>query len=215
MTAQLNPLRTGTLTLILGGVRSGKSHFGQSLAQALGGDDVLFVATAEARDSEMARRIELHQQSRPASWRTLEQTTNIGDALTAISDLPTVVLLDCLTLLVSNVLLDSCDELADPKLTESRLRMEVDSLCSLSDQRNGHLIVVSGEVGMGVVPESKMGRVFRDLLGWANQSFAARADATYLMIAGRAVNVAAIATDVSTAALDLSHHAATGRETRS
>jgi adenosylcobinamide kinase / adenosylcobinamide-phosphate guanylyltransferase len=125
-----------------------------------------------------------------------------------LTELPAVILLDCLTLLVSNVLLGSLvsvdgDNSFDPKLVESQVQYEVDSLCQLLHERAVHVIVISGEVGMGIVPESKLGRVFRDLLGWANQSFASHADATYLMVAGRAINVDAIATDVSSAAHEL------------
>jgi len=205
----------GTLTLILGGVRSGKSNFAQALAEELGDSDVLFVATAETRDEEMVRRVTLHRQSRPSQWRTLEQPLQVGQAIGAIQDLPSVVLLDCLTLLVSNVLLSDIDWQDDPQhaqptlssaradVWETRLQVELEQLLDVVRQRPVHLIVVSGEVGMGVVPEHALGRLFRDLLGRSNQWLATRAHETYFMVAGMPIPIAALATNVQTAALRL------------
>lgn len=219
----LHPKRKGTLTLVLGGVRSGKSQFAHSLALELGHDDVLFVATAEVGDQEMLQRIELHRRSRPATWQTLEQTRGIGKTLAAMPSLPAVVLVDCLTLLTSNVMLsedraqdavhdalhkenrdsrDSFIEAADASI-ESRLGTEVDELIQFAERHCVHLIVVSGEVGMGIVPEHSLGRQFRDLLGRANQTLAAHATATYMMVAGLPVEVCAIATTVQQASSQL------------
>ncbi|GAA5507031.1 bifunctional adenosylcobinamide kinase/adenosylcobinamide-phosphate guanylyltransferase [Novipirellula caenicola] len=215
----LHPQRKGTLTLVLGGVRSGKSQFAHSLALELGHDDVLFVATAEVGDQEMLQRIELHRRSRPATWQTLERTRGIGKTLAAMPSLPAVVLVDCLTLLTSNVMLSE-DPVHDPlhkdnqaprepvieatdASIESRLETEVDELIQFAERHCVHLIVVSGEVGMGIVPEYSLGRQFRDLLGRANQTLAAHATATYLMVAGLPVEVSAIATTVQQASSHL------------
>lgn len=188
------------LVLVLGGVRSGKSRFAQDLAQRLGGDDVLFVATAEAGDEEMTRRIDHHRRSRPAAWKTLEQPLGTGQAMLAIGASPPVILVDCLTLLVSNVLLQSE---GDAEVTEQRLTAEMDALIAAARQHATTMIVVSGEVGQGLVPESPLGRLFRDLLGWANQRLAAEAAATYLMVAGLPVEVKSLATSVEQTARDL------------
>lgn len=185
------------LVLVLGGVRSGKSRFAQELAQRLGGEDVLFVATAEAGDAEMSRRIDHHRRSRPAAWKTLEQPRETGRALLELEDSPPVILVDCLTLLVSNLLLQSD---GDAETAERRVSAEIEALIAAARQRSATMIIVSGEVGQGLVPESPLGRMFRDLLGWANQSLAAEAEATYLMVAGLAVEVKSLARSVEAAA---------------
>jgi adenosylcobinamide kinase/adenosylcobinamide-phosphate guanylyltransferase len=170
------------------------------LATEISVNDVLFVATAEARDEEMKRRISIHRESRPATWLTMEQTLNVGKAIASLSILPPVILLDCLTLLVTNVLLQgecSADEV------EQRMRAEIESLQHVVEERDSTLIVVSGEVGMGVVPETPLGRMFRDLLGMSNQSLAARADATYIMVAGHPINTTKLASSVQEAARGL------------
>lgn len=190
----------GRLILVLGGVRSGKSHFAQELAKELAGDQVLFVATAEARDGEMSRRIDLHRQSRPQAWRTLERTLQVGATLANEEALPPVVLLDCLTLLVSNVLLQ---ENCDLEQIEQDLHAEMKALVELVRKQRTCLIVVSGEVGMGVVPESSLGRRFRDLLGFANQALATEAQAAYFMIAGQAVNVTKLSSSVQDVASEI------------
>ena len=196
----------GTLTLILGGVRSGKSRFGQELALELGGKDVLFVATAESRDDEMARRIDKHRRSRPSAWKTLERPLKTGIAIAEYDNLPAVVLVDCLTLLVTNVLLENETELnASDSITsiENRMYVEVDGLVRVPESRKTHLIVVSGEVGMGLVPETALGRMFRDMLGWSNQRIAARASSTYFMVAGMPIKVSELASSVKQAAQEL------------
>ena len=197
----LQALKLGKLVLVLGGARSGKSRFAQDLAAELGGDDVLFLATAEASDDEMTRRIEHHRQSRSASWQTIEQPLDVGAALAAIGNLPRVILLDCLTLLVTNIVLQ--DD-SDSSQAEQRMRTEIEAILSVIDQADITTIIVSGEVGMGLVPETSLGRRFRDLLGWSNQFFASHAAATYFMLAGRAINATAIASTVHQVAHELS-----------
>jgi len=184
--------------LVLGGVRSGKSRFAQELAQRVGGGDVLFVATAEARDGEMAERVAHHRKSRPSGWRTLEQPREIAAALNQQPKLPTVVLVDCLTLLVSNILCASPSHDIDRLI--HGIETEIDALIQAVDDNTTHLIVVSGEVGQGIVPEHAMGRVFRDLLGWANQRLAKQATTTYWMIAGLAIDATHLQTSTEQAA---------------
>ncbi|MEM9369387.1 MAG: bifunctional adenosylcobinamide kinase/adenosylcobinamide-phosphate guanylyltransferase, partial [Planctomycetota bacterium] len=187
----------GDLTLILGGVRSGKSRFAQELASELGGNDVLFVATAGAGDDEMSDRIKRHRESRPASWKTLECGRDIGECLMQSAPLPKVILVDCLTLLVSNVMCERSQTEAD---LESMVESEVSSLLRVATEHPTQMLIVSGEVGSGVVPDSAMGRRFRDLLGLANQRVAASSDATFLMVAGLALNAKQLATSVACAA---------------
>lgn len=199
--------------MILGGVRSGKSRFGQELAHRLGNDDVLFVATAESRDEEMARRIVKHRQSRPDTWRTLEQPLRTGNSIQVCELLPKVVLVDCLTLLVSNVLLENESDLDRPEgiaAIEDRMHAEVEDLIAVAKNRGSHLIVVSGEVGMGLVPENALGRLFRDMLGWSNQQLSASATSTYLMVAGLPVNVSSLRCSVQRAAQELTNELQTG-----
>lgn len=195
---------TSSLTLVMGGVRSGKSRFAQDLASSLGNGDVLFVATAEAGDGEMSDRIKRHRQSRPSAWETLECSLNVGDHLLSTGELPNVVLIDCLTLLVSNVMFEHEDAGTD---IERLVLDEVDAIIQVAKERSTHVLIVSGEVGMGVVPESAMGRQFRDLLGFANQRFAAASQATYLMVAGLAIDVKRLATSVADASTNALHTA--------
>lgn len=188
------------LVLVLGGVRSGKSRFAQELAQRVGGEDVLFVATAEAGDDEMVRRIDHHRRSRPTGWKTLEQPLRTGRAIIAIDSPPPVILVDCLTLLVSNALLRSD---GDAEAAERCVIAEIESLVAAGRHHGATMIVVSGEVGQGLVPETPLGRLFRDLLGWANQMLAKEAEATYLMVAGLAVDVRSLATSAEQSARQL------------
>lgn len=192
----------GQLILVLGGVRSGKSRYAQELAEALGEDRVLFVATAESGDGDMAQRIAAHQQLRPAAWRTLESPTEIGTKLPAHLGDAAVVLVDCMTLLVSNVML-ALGDISDIARAERIVRDEVQALLQACTASSSTFIVVSNEVGMGVVPEYRLGRLYRDLLGRANQLLAAQADEVYLMIAGLAVEIKTLAQLSST--LNLSH----------
>ncbi len=190
----------GRLILVLGGARSGKSSFAQNLAQAMGDDHVLFVATAEALDEEMRDRIALHRQDRPPAWRTLEAPRTVGDAIARAFDGESVVLLDCLTLLVSNAMLPDGEELPFPE-AQAAVAAEVTGILRARDQIGSHFIVVSNEVGMGLVPPYPLGRHYRDLLGRANQDLARHADAVYLLVAGLPLELKELAsrTDVGRA----------------
>jgi len=184
----------GQLTLILGGARSGKSAFAQQLAQKIGGERVLFVATAEAGDEEMRARIEAHRRARPAGWQTLEVTSRLGEALDGHGDQVSVVLLDCLTLLVSNLVLSTghpgtSDAPTWRKAATEAVQAEVNALLTWHETHPVTLIVVSNEVGLGLVPTSPLGRLYRDLLGQANQMVAARADQLYWLVAGLAIEL--------------------------
>ena len=172
-----------TLTLILGGARSGKSAHAQQLARERGGDDVLFVATAQALDDEMTARIESHRRERPAGWRTLEAPRHTGQAI-ARAEPSAVVLVDCLTLLVSNAVLAQAPESASAAEAEAAALAEVKELLAAYQSGTASWIVISNEVGLGLVPPYPVGRTYRDALGRANQRLAARADEAVLMVAG-------------------------------
>jgi len=171
-----------TLTLILGGARSGKSAHAQKLAFERGGNDVLFVATAQALDDEMAARIETHRRKRPAAWRTLEAPRRIGKAISQVQP-AAVVLVDCLTLLISNVVLALPESASAPE-AEAAALAEVEDMIAAYQSGTASWIVISNEVGMGVVPAYPLGRVYRDALGRANQRLATEADEVLLMVAG-------------------------------
>jgi adenosylcobinamide kinase/adenosylcobinamide-phosphate guanylyltransferase len=184
---------SGELILVLGGARSGKSGSAEKLARGLG-ERVLYLATAQPGDEEMAARIAEHRTRRPPGWRTLEAPLHVGSAVrAALQASPAdVVLLDCLTFLVTNRILEglpdfpSDEELdgLDEAAAQARITAELDDLLDALQACEIPWIVVSNEVGLGLVPPYHLGRVFRDLQGWANQRLAAEADRVYLMVAG-------------------------------
>jgi adenosylcobinamide kinase/adenosylcobinamide-phosphate guanylyltransferase len=182
----------GQLILVLGGARSGKSTYAQRLAQKIGQERVLFVATAEAGDAEMAQRIAKHRQERPAAWRTVEAPRQVGAAVRLHLAEARVVLVDCLTLLVSNLIVP-LDLTIDLTVASAAVQTEVDTLMQVCQIHDITCIVVSNEVGLGLVPDTPLGRVYRDLLGHANQALAAQAQEVYFMVAGLAVEVKSLA----------------------
>lgn len=177
------------LILVTGGARSGKSDFAQELAGQLAGDEVLFVATAEAGDDDMAARIAAHRSARPPAWRTAEAPRRVGET---IRNAPParVVLVDCLTLLVSNVLLAHVDD-PDPNALDSAVRGEVRELIAAVGAAT--VIVVTNEVGLGIVPDNRLARLYRDLLGRANAALARDADEVYLLVSGIPLEIKALA----------------------
>ena len=174
----------GKCILILGGVRSGKSQFAQELASQIGGP-VLFVATGEALDEEMRQRIEDHKRARPSGWRTVEAPLSVGRRISEEIGSAEVVILDCLTLLASNVIGECGDpEQIDAGLVSEKLAVEIEELAACIEKVEASFILVSNEVGMGLVPDNRLGRLYRDCLGKANRELAHRADTVYFMVAG-------------------------------
>jgi adenosylcobinamide kinase/adenosylcobinamide-phosphate guanylyltransferase len=179
------------LIFILGGARSGKSDYALERARQLAGDaPVLFIATAQAGDGEMAERIARHRGERPHHWQTLEAPLNVGRLWRAHVEGPSpqsqVAILDCVTLLVSNVLFaDGADPdtVVETVLT-ARLMAEIDDLLAAQQELNAALIVVSNEVGLGIVPLGRVNRLYRDLIGRANRRLAAAADQAIFLVAG-------------------------------
>jgi adenosylcobinamide kinase/adenosylcobinamide-phosphate guanylyltransferase len=173
------------LTLVLGGVRSGKSAFAESLARKAEGP-VLYLATGQVTDDEMAERIRRHREARPGHWDTLEEPLDLSVALQPVlhgANPPAVVLLDSLDVWVSNLLLRHEGEpfAVVESVTLESLRRMLD-LCRDS---TADFIVVSSEVGLSLVPPTTLGRHFQDLLGLANQKVAAAATRVYLVVAGQ------------------------------
>ena len=178
------------LILITGGARSGKSAFAERLA--LTGERVLFVATAEALDDDMSRRISAHRSSRPDDWDTLEEPRSLAEAIrdkTARSaSAYDTIIVDCLTMWVSNLLL-----LYEGKGdAEVRITDEALGLIEVCEASSARWIVVTNEVGLGIVPSSSLGRAYRDALGRVNSLVASRADKVYLMAAGLALELKAL-----------------------
>jgi adenosylcobinamide kinase / adenosylcobinamide-phosphate guanylyltransferase len=158
------------LTLVLGGARSGKSRYAEGLITALP-PPWTYVATAEAGDAEMAARIEGHRERRGSEWRTLEAPRNLAQALSACGEEP--VLVDCLTLWLSNLM-----------LAEANIEAETAQLEQMLAAANGPRVLVANEVGSGIVPSTPLGRRFRDQQGILNQRIAARAERVILTVAG-------------------------------
>lgn len=179
------------LTFILGGARSGKSALAEERAREFG-DDVIYCASAQVLDDEMRDRVARHQQRRPHAWRTVEAPSRAAEKLEkALKEKAAdCVLFDCLSILTSNLLLTLNENIGEAKAFEILCERELDSLFELiSSHPETHWLLVSNEVGMGIVPAYKMGRTYRDLLGRANQAAAARAGEVIFMIAGIPVKI--------------------------
>ncbi len=167
--------RQNTVTLVLGGVRSGKSHYAQQLGE--GARRVVFVATAEARDDEMRRKVERHQNTRPAHWRTIEEPLDLADIILRHGPDCDLMIIDCLTFFASNLLEAKGDD-------SHSIERAVEDLCQALQSPPCPVVLVSNEVGSGVVPAYPSGRRFRDLLGEMNQSVARVACNVLLLVAG-------------------------------
>ena len=179
----------GKLILVLGGARSGKSTYAQKLAgeTTTGSNRVAYVATGVTCDDEMRARVEQHRRSRPPEWATIEAPTEVAQVIKKAGEEYAVMIVDCLTTLITNWLVER-GQLEEP--TESMVELEkailgrVKDLIRAAEGARATVIVVSNEVGLGVVPTFKAGRVFRDLAGLANQLIAREADEVYVMRAG-------------------------------
>ncbi|MDD4893749.1 MAG: bifunctional adenosylcobinamide kinase/adenosylcobinamide-phosphate guanylyltransferase [Candidatus Omnitrophica bacterium] len=164
----------GKIIFILGGARSGKSTYALELAKKH--KKVVFIATCQALDKEMAERIKLHKKIRPQGWQTFEEPYKVADLLDKFKVKFPVVLMDCLTLLVSNLMLKG--------LKEETIVNEVNNILAVLKKINGKAIIVSNEVGLGIVPNTKLGRDFRDIAGKVNQLVAGKSDEVFFMVSG-------------------------------
>ena len=161
-----------SISLVLGGARSGKSAFAEQLAEASGPERV-YIATGRAWDEEMKQRILLHRSRRGEGWKTVEEPLNLAGALAASAGRDRVVLVDCLTLWVTNLM-----------MAEEEIDAAFESLVAGLPRLAGRVVFVSNEVGMGIVPENAAARAFRDHAGRLNQMVAAAADDVYFIAAG-------------------------------
>lgn len=177
------------LILVTGGARSGKSTFAEEKAKEFG-KKVLYVATSKPIvDDEMLQRIARHRAQRPLQWETLEEYKNLDIALVDIIRNKTAVLLDCITIMITNLMLEEgydWDNLTRAKVEEieNSVGHQIERLISLSKMSEVPFILVTNEVGMGVVPPSAMGRDFRDIAGRMNQILAKVADEVYFCVSG-------------------------------
>lgn len=167
-----------TLVVLTGGARAGKSALALEYASRWDGP-VAYIATAEARDEEMARRIDRHRRQRPTDWVTVEEPLALRDALEGVGGRLAIV--DCLTLWVSNLL-----ERGDG---EQAILEEAGEAAAVAAARRAPTIVVTNEVGLGIVPATPLGREYRDLLGSVNRAFVERAEEALLVVAGRALRL--------------------------
>jgi adenosylcobinamide kinase / adenosylcobinamide-phosphate guanylyltransferase len=164
------------VTLVIGGARSGKSRYAERLIESEPAPWI-YLATAEARDGEMERRIAEHRARRDQHWQTIEAPHDLADALRAAPP-AAAVLIDCLTLWLSNLM-----------ESESDIEAQTAGLQEALDERAGPTVIVSNEVGLGIVPDNALARRFRDLQGKLNQRLAAQASRVIMMVAGLAVGV--------------------------
>ncbi|SDP38319.1 bifunctional adenosylcobinamide kinase/adenosylcobinamide-phosphate guanylyltransferase [Selenomonas ruminantium] len=181
----------GKIVLVTGGARSGKSAFAERLA-AKAGESVGYIATAQIYDEEMRYRVKLHQERRPDNWQTYEAPFGAEKALAEAAASHTVILFDCITLYLSNLL---C-AIPEADLTEERayadMTVQIDRLLQAAQtaaEQGVTVIFVSNEVGAGIVPENRLARFYRDLSGLANQRIAAAAEDVYAVLAGIPVNI--------------------------
>lgn len=181
------------LILLTGGARSGKTTFALGLAQQRGGN-VAYLATAQPGDAEMQSRIRHHQRQRPAHWRTVEEPLAVPAAFRRVAAAADIVILDCVTTWVANLLLASLPDIdhitpEQAAAGEGAVMAAVGELLSSQGSADTCLIAITNEVGLGLVPDNPLGRLYRDVLGRANQQLAAVAARVYLLVAGLALEL--------------------------
>lgn len=182
----------GEIILVTGGARSGKSEVAERLAAGFSGR-VVYLATAGVRDGEMAERVRRHRQRRPAEWSTVEETHRLAETLARVPA-GSCLLVDCLTLWITNLLLDPALPRQGAPDNEKEAYIINETRRVLDTARAGELflLLVSNQVGCGVVPENRLARLFRDIAGRVNRMVAAEADRVYLVTAGIPVELKAL-----------------------
>jgi adenosylcobinamide kinase/adenosylcobinamide-phosphate guanylyltransferase len=172
----------GKLIFITGGARSGKSNFAEKIA-AKTSKEVVYIATGQPLDEEMAFRIKKHREKRINTWETYEEPIKVRGLVNRLGLEKEVILIDCLTLLTSNLLLRKESKVKDSKW-QGEILVEIEKLAEVSYKVPAQVIIVSNEVGMGLVPDNPLGRVYRDILGRANSIIADKADEVFMMVSG-------------------------------
>ena len=177
------------MILITGGARSGKSSYGEGLLKEC--NNVLYIATSSPFDDEMKDRVEKHKSQRPSEWDTLECYKDFKKNLLNKLNSYDGIILDCVTIMISNIILEICENNTNEefKLAEEKVMEEVKNLLDILKSFNGKCVLVTNEVGFGVVPESKLGRYFRDIAGRANQYIAKQCDEVYLVVASMPLKI--------------------------
>jgi adenosylcobinamide kinase/adenosylcobinamide-phosphate guanylyltransferase len=178
----------GRIVLVTGGARSGKSSFAEQLAQGAGAS-IAYIATAKALDAEMEDRIAQHRQQRPDTWQTFEAPTRPSAVIEAQGQECDALLLDCLTVMITNRMLDQGVDWDQPTVAqlhtvEADILAEIEAIVIAASTGRADLIVVTNEVGYGIVPLSPLARFFRDCAGRVNQRMARAADQVYLVVSG-------------------------------
>lgn len=180
------------LILITGGARSGKSAFAEQLAEQLG-KPITYIATAQILDNEMQERVRIHKERRAEYWLTREAPFDTAAQLTEAGNSTPVILIDCLTLFVTNHLLNefAVDDMTknDQRPRKAKVLAAVEKLVQAAEAVPAHVIVVTNEVGLGIVPDNALSRMFRDVAGLANQRLAAAADEVYLIVSGLPIQI--------------------------
>jgi len=170
----------GRLIFITGGARSGKSSFGLNLAKSIK-KRKLFIATCAPEDEEMKKRVTLHRQNRPSSWRTIEEKRELLSILKKETKSDVVIIIDCLTLFISSLLM--------ARQKENAIKNEIERIVKVIKQGKATVIIISNELGLDLVPENKLGRSFRDIAGLCNQIVAASAKEVYFMVSGIPIKI--------------------------
>lgn len=176
----------GKLIFVTGAARSGKSYFAEKTAAKLQGE-VIYVATCVPGDDEMRDRVARHQARRPVEWQTIEEPLDPARVIKENDRPGCIFLLDCITLLVSNLIFEP-----DSEPDEERILHKIKELAGVGYESAAHVIMVSNEVGWGIVPADPLTRLYRDIIGRANQIIAAYADQAYVTIAGIPVELKAL-----------------------
>jgi adenosylcobinamide kinase/adenosylcobinamide-phosphate guanylyltransferase len=169
------------IVFIIGGCRSGKSQHALQTAEKIPGNRKIYIATCVPEDDEMKKRVAKHQKGRSKSWTTVEESLKLPEAILQNSHRADVILIDCLTLWVSNLLMETSDE---EKLEETIYQL-IDTL----EKTRCPIVLVSNEIGTGIVPENRLARQYRDIIGLANQAVAKTADQVIWMVAGIPVTI--------------------------
>lgn len=176
----------GKLVFVTGAARSGKSFFAEKLAAEFAGK-VTYIATCVPGDEEMLDRVARHKSRRPVDWQTIEEAFDPARVIQELDESGHIFLLDCITLLVSNLLLQSNLEVSEEQVVE-----KISELARIGYEAAAHVIIVSNEVGGGIVPADPLSRLYRDIIGRANQKIAALADEVYVTIAGIPIELKAL-----------------------
>ncbi|HPU41734.1 MAG TPA: bifunctional adenosylcobinamide kinase/adenosylcobinamide-phosphate guanylyltransferase [Acetivibrio clariflavus] len=181
------------LIVVTGGARSGKSTFAEKIAKDCN-CDVVYIATSIPFDDEMKARIKKHVEQRPAHWKTIEAYKDLDKHLAGIESGQAVYLLDCITIMITNLMLEASIDWdnasgSECDFVESRIKLEMEKLLKVVDEKDTTFILVTNEVGMGIVPENKLSRIFRDIAGRVNQMLAQAADEVYFCVSGIPVKI--------------------------